>query len=48
MMPEMDGLELVEHVRGHPALRDLPVVLLTQKTDERSVMAGYTRGPTCT
>lgn len=44
MMPEMDGLELVEHVRRHPDLRDLPVVLLTQRTDERTMTAGYTRG----
>ncbi len=44
MMPEMDGLELVEHVRGHPALRDLPIVLLTQRSDERTVMNGYARG----
>jgi len=44
MMPEMDGLELVEHVRRHPALRDLPIVLLTQKSAERDVMNGYARG----
>jgi DNA-binding response OmpR family regulator len=44
MMPEMDGMELIEAVRQDPDLRDLPIVLLTQKSDERDVLAGYTRG----
>ena len=29
MMPVMDGRALIDHVRGDPALHDVPVVLLT-------------------
>jgi CheY-like chemotaxis protein len=30
-MPRMNGLQLVERIRSEPALRDLPVVMLTAK-----------------
>jgi CheY-like chemotaxis protein len=29
LMPEMDGFELTERIRGHPRLRWLPVILIT-------------------
>ena len=33
MMPEMDGLTVIRHVRESPDLAELPVVMLTAKTD---------------
>ncbi|MCU0241972.1 MAG: response regulator [Vicinamibacteria bacterium] len=33
-MPEMDGLELIQTLKGDPVLGNLPVVLLTSLTDE--------------
>ena len=44
MMPEMDGIELLNHLRKDPVTRDLPVVMLTQKSEERDVLFGYARG----
>jgi signal transduction histidine kinase/DNA-binding response OmpR family regulator len=31
MMPEMDGFELLDQLRGHPEWRDIPVVVITAK-----------------
>ena len=32
MMPDMDGFQVIEHVRREPALRDLPILVMTGKT----------------
>lgn len=45
-MPEMDGFALVECVRAHPSLRDLPIVMLTQHQDIVSVDRAYAAGAT--
>ena len=34
MMPEMDGLELTQAIKGNPNYNHLPVILLTAKTQE--------------
>lgn len=44
MMPEMDGMELLDHLRRDPSLATLPVILLTAKTQDSDVMAGYQAG----
>ena len=33
MMPEMDGLEVCDHLRFDPATRDVPIIFLTAKQD---------------
>jgi PAS domain S-box-containing protein len=32
LMPGMDGFEVIRHVRGHPTLVDLPILVMTAKT----------------
>ena len=44
MMPEMDGLELLEHIRQSPELARLPVILLTAQASEQDITVGYRRG----
>jgi len=44
MMPEMGGFELLKNVRMDPLLSDLPVIMLTAKTQDKDVMEGYTHG----
>ena len=43
-MPEMDGLELVGRLRGHPRLKSLPVIMLTVKNELPNQIEGYEVG----
>ncbi len=44
MMPEMGGFELLDSIRMDPALADLPVIMLTAKTQDADVVRGYSTG----
>ena len=44
MMPEMDGFELVEHIRQSPDLSPLPVILLTAQSSTNDITRGYREG----
>ena len=35
MMPHMDGITFLKHLRSDPSLKNLPVILVTAATDER-------------
>ena len=43
-MPELDGLEVLERLRGDPDTRDLPVVLLSARVQEDDVARGFATG----
>ena len=44
MMPEMDGYELVTMLRRDEQLADLPVIMLTARTQDWDMMQGYNSG----
>ena len=44
MMPEMSGLEVLEHIKGNPRMKKLPVILVTAKTQDEDVLVGYQYG----
>ncbi|MBC8136126.1 MAG: response regulator [Fibrella sp.] len=44
MMPEMDGHELVSSVRADPELADMPVIMLTARSQDEDMMQGYQSG----
>jgi signal transduction histidine kinase len=46
MMPELDGFGLVAAVRADPALRDLPVIMLSARAGEEARIEGLEAGAT--
>jgi CheY-like chemotaxis protein len=43
-MPKIDGREVLRHVRTHPDLRHIPVVILTSSREESDLLASYQLG----
>lgn len=45
-MPELDGLALLDAIRGRPELASIPVILVTASLQRAQVEEGYRRGAT--
>ncbi len=43
-MPGMDGIQVLQHIRRDPALRQIPVVIWTTSSNEKDVDACYQMG----
>ena len=43
-MPKVDGLEVLRTIKSDPALKALPVVLLTSSREDRDLIDGYELG----
>lgn len=46
MMPGMDGMSVCESIRARSELNDLPVIMLSARTDSESVRQGLESGAT--
>jgi class 3 adenylate cyclase len=44
MMPKLDGIETVREMKRDPALRSIPVILVTAKADTKDVVQGLDAG----
>jgi CheY-like chemotaxis protein len=44
MMPEMDGMEVLDRIKAQPENASIPVILVTAKTQDDDVLAGYRSG----
>lgn len=44
MMPEMSGYELTEIIRKRYSFTDLPILLLTARSDQKDIQAGFLAG----
>jgi two-component system, OmpR family, alkaline phosphatase synthesis response regulator PhoP len=44
MLPAVDGLEVCRRLKGDPKTRDVPIVMLTAKSEEGDMIAGLDRG----
>jgi len=44
MMPEMDGITMLKKIKGNSKVSDIPVILLTSKSDIENRLEGLKRG----
>src|SRR6266699_3479587 len=44
MMPEMDGFETCRRIKASTALREIPIIFLTAKTDTSDIVRGFELG----
>ncbi|RIB14596.1 CheY-like superfamily, partial [Gigaspora rosea] len=44
MMPNMDGYELLEALRSNEKTRSIPIILLSAKASENSIIRGLNKG----
>ena len=44
MMPEMNGIEVLDRIRSNPRLAGMPVILVTAKSQDEDVLGGYKCG----
>jgi CheY-like chemotaxis protein len=44
MMPEMDGFEACRRIKEIPALKEIPIILLTAKTETDDIVRGFEMG----
>ncbi|MBS0307465.1 MAG: response regulator, partial [Proteobacteria bacterium] len=43
-LPDADGFDILRHIRSTPALRDLPVVMVTAQISDEDVLIGLKEG----
>jgi len=44
MMPGMDGYEVCSIIKKNPAIKDIPLIFITAKTDSESIVKGFEAG----
>lgn len=44
VLPDADGFDILQRVRQHPQLKDVPVIMLTGKATREAVLKGMTGG----
>jgi CheY-like chemotaxis protein len=43
-LPKVDGLQVLEQIKGDPHLQSVPVVILTSSREEKDLLRGYRLG----
>jgi two-component system alkaline phosphatase synthesis response regulator PhoP len=44
MMPEMDGIELCQVIRSNAMIEEIPIIMLSARSDPKSVKSGLAAG----
>lgn len=47
MMPEMTGFEVLDTLKKNPATENIPVIMLTARTQDQDVLRGWQAGVEC-
>ena len=47
MMPEMTGFEVLDALKKNPATENIPVIMLTARTQDQDVLRGWQAGVEC-
>lgn len=47
MMPEMDGITMLKNIKNNSNISDIPVILLTSKSEVEHRLEGLRRGSRC-
>jgi two-component system alkaline phosphatase synthesis response regulator PhoP/two-component system response regulator VicR len=47
MMPGLDGFGVLRQLKKDPRTEPIPVIMLTAKDDDKSVLDGWTKGVHC-
>lgn len=47
MMPRMDGFETLQRLRANPETSEIPVIMLTAKSQEQDIFKGWQSGADC-
>ena len=48
MMPDLDGYEVIKHLKADPATQDIPVIFLTVLHNPEDIVKGFKLGPATT
>ncbi|MBI2298155.1 MAG: response regulator [Armatimonadetes bacterium] len=44
VMPKLDGFEVLQRLKADPETADIPVIMLTGRSDDESILKGWTGG----
>lgn len=44
MLPDISGIEISKHIRNHSTTKDIPILMLTARSQEQDVVTGFTSG----
>jgi DNA-binding response OmpR family regulator len=44
MMPEVDGMQVLQHIRSQARTAEVPVIVVTAKSSDADIMTGFRQG----
>lgn len=44
VMPKMDGIEACRRIRAHPVTKDIPIIMVTTRSEASNIESSYKNG----